>query len=303
MIQQIGPGLPRLPSPPRCFYPTIKLKQLTSICYCAWGVFDVVTKKLVQFMEFRICKRPARRGLARMLGCALLLQLPLALADGAIPATLDGNKLFETHDPEVKVSGNVIVGVMVAGAYQGLSKDLLGIRPPDAGDKAVCLKVTSRDGAYMSENNYGVKISQSDIVYLPYVSNLTSIVEEYSEPGSIAISATQGNCEQAATAAYFLPALLNEKRENLESGDLSIYINGFDATDVAYRIIESGTDLDDCDYIKEGRHTAYNFSCVIPRDKIPEADEITIEIAREVYGRELDSLTFRLLDGQHQEKP
>ena len=239
-----------------------------------------------------------------MLGCALLLQLPLALADGAIPATLDGNKLFETHDPEVKVSGNVIVGVMVAGAYRGLSKDLLGIRPPDAGDQAVCLKVTSRDGAYMSENNYGVKISKSDIVYLPYESNLTRVVEQYSEPGSIAISATQGNCEQAATAAYFLPALLDEKRDTLESGDLSIYINGFDATDVAYRFIEPvTTSLEYCDYIKEGRHTAYNFSCVIPRNEIPLAGKITIEIAREVYGRELDPLTFRLQDGLLQGKP
>ena len=253
-------------------------------------------RKPVQYMGARIYKRPARHCLARMLGSALLLQLPLALA-GGITAKLDGGELLETHDPEVKVSGNVIVGVMVSGARQGLLKKQLGIQSADAGDTAICLKVTSRDGAYMSENTYRAEVPDPAPVYLPYQSNLPAVVEKYAlEQGDLAMTATAGNCEQAATADYFLPATMDSKGERLESGDLSIYINGFDATDVYYRIIESGTEVPtDCDYIEKGRHTAYNFSCTIKLDGSRPSGPMKVEISREVYGRELDPVTINLL--------
>jgi hypothetical protein len=233
-----------------------------------------------------------------MLGSALLLQLPLALA-GGITAELDGGELLETHDPEVKVSGNVIVGVMVSGTRQGLLKGQLGIQSPNAGDMAVCLKVTSRDGAYMSENTYRAKVPESnpDPVYLPYQSNLSAIVERYArEQGDLAMTATDGNCEQTTTAKYFLPAPLDSKGESMESGDLLIFINGFDATDVYYRIIGSDTEAPtDCDYIEEGKHTAYNFSCTIELDGSQSSGPMKVEISREVYGRELDPVTINLL--------
>jgi hypothetical protein len=257
----------------------------------------VITNIKKQIIGLRFKKRLRHPGLALIPGCALLAHLPLVLAAGFISADLDGKKLLETHDPEVKVSGNIIVGVMVSSAYQGLLKDQLGIQLPDAGDKTVCLKVTSRDGAYMSENNYNVKAPTPTIVYLPYQSGLHDVVVDYtSQQDSIAITTMEGKCHQPTTTDYFLPTILNKENATLEDGNLSIYINGFDATDVSYKIIESGTeDLFDCDYIEEGKHTAYNFTCDISRHELPSSGPATIEISREVYGRELVPVRFRLL--------
>ena len=93
----------------------------------------------------------------------------------------------------------------------------------------------------------------------------------------------------------FLPAVLNKKRSKLEWDSLLIYVNGFEATDVFYRILGTPDNTDHgCEYIEQGRHTAYNFSCNIPSKELPESGTLKIEIAREVYGRELPSTTIHL---------
>ena len=231
---------------------------------------------------------------------AHLLATQPAIGDEYLTASLvnENNKFHEVHEPEVNVSGNVIVGVMWASAHGALTEDSLGILPSETGDEKVCLKVTSRNGAYVSRNEYSYNVAAQRPIYLPYKSRMPEIIKGYEEhKGAIAVSATSGDCDNSANADYYLPANLDKKKAKLETGKLSIYINGFDATDIFYHI--SGTDDDqfvDCNYIEEGRHTAYNFSCEITSDHLSEPDALEIKIFREVYGRELTpNLVVRLL--------
>jgi hypothetical protein len=226
---------------------------------------------------------------------SLLLALPPLQGAEIIDAKLEG-KLLEHHAPEVKVSGNVIVGVMAASAYQALADDLLAIHSPDTGSTTLCLKVTSRDGSYTSRNDYTSDTAPA-ILRLPYESSIRQAMEQYTgRPGEIAITATRGDCQQSAPSDYYLPAVLDRGRGELGGGPVSIYINGFDATDVYYRIVDTGDgEVRDCEYIEEGRHTAYNFSCQIPPAVADTTVPVSIEIMREVYGRELQPLTIRIL--------
>jgi hypothetical protein len=228
-------------------------------------------------------------------GLALLLAvMPVPAAD-IVDAELQGS-LLEHHAPEVKVSGNIIVGVMGASAYQALTSDLLAIRSPDTGIATLCLKVTSRDGAYTSRNDYRSDTAPA-ILRLPYHSRMQDTLGRYaSKPGYIAITATRGDCDISAPSDYYLPLAIDSDRGELTGGPVSIYINGFDATDVYYRLTGAGDgEFTDCHYIEEGRHTAYNFSCEIPELPSGTASPLTVEILREVYGRELEPLTINIL--------
>jgi|GEM_PF-811819 hypothetical protein len=235
----------------------------------------------------------AHRAIRFVATALLLLALQPVQAAGPIDARLAGD-LVEHHAPEVAVSGNVIVGVMAASASRALAQDLLAIRAPDSGSTTICLKVTSRDGTYTSRNEYSSD-SAPAVLRLPYRSRLEEVLEQYTgKPGHIAITASRGNCVQSAPADYYLPSVVDAKTGELDSAPLSIFINGFDATDVYYRIA-GANEISDCHYIEEGRHTAYNFSCEIAEVPGGTSLPLTVEIMREVYGRELEPLTIRIL--------
>ena len=253
-------------------------------------------------MKFESNRSPGVHFLTSLSVPCLLLAMPPAVCDEILQAKLvnKDNRFHEVHEPEVNVSGNVIVGVMSASACKALTDNSLGIQSYQTGDVKVCLKVTSRDGAYMSRNEYSVNVAAPSVINLPYQSGIQDVVDAYAEhQGAIAVSATIGECDQSATADFYLPAKLDQGSATLKNGSLSIYINGFDATDVFYHIAGTGPDeIFDCNYIEEGRHTAYNFSCEIPGDRLAGPGPREIEISREVYGRELQPVTVRLLSSR-----
>jgi len=259
----------------------------------------MTTNISIQIMGFESGSSPVSRFLACLSVLALLLVTQPAVCGEFLEAKLDNaNKVFhEVHEPEVNVSGNVVVGVMSTSAGDALRKDALGIQPSETGDKKICLKVTSRDGAYMSQNEYSVNVTALKPIYLPYQSDMEKIIKGYEQQGAIAVSATIGDCEHSAKADFYLPAKLDKGNAQLNTGNLSIYINGFDATDVFYHIAGSDSDqLIDCNYIEEGRHTAYNFSCEITGEQLDKPGPLEIKILREVYGRELvPDMMVRLL--------
>jgi hypothetical protein len=230
---------------------------------------------------------------------ALFCLAPGIQAEGIINADLEKD-FIETHDPEVKVSGNVIVGVMVEDADRGLNANRLGFSLGKPGKQSLCLRVTSRDGAYLSINGYTLTATNPALVALPYLTTRQDVIEQYTnEPDALAIVASPGSCNDFTPGAYFLPAMLDREQEMLSGGRLSIYVNGFDATDVYYRIAGSGAgEFSDCSYIDEGRHTAFNFRCDIDPGDLPAAGPAEIEIERERYGREIEPvLAIRLLPG------
>ncbi len=226
---------------------------------------------------------------------ALLLSTSIAHCAEIIDATLDAG-LMEKHEPEVKVSGNVIVGVMSSSANHGLMKNLLAVQSTaENAGRTLCLKVTSRDGIYTSTNKYSLGSSLDAIIRLPYKSSYQSVINEYSRSkGDVAMTTAFGSCDQAATGDYYLPAKLNRKKQSLSSGSISIYVNGFDATDVSFELNKEDI-FQDCEYIEEGRHTAYNFVCEIPKSLISKSGyPLAVEISREAFGRELSQTTINI---------
>ena len=245
---------------------------------------------------------PQQRGMQRrrtpgILGLLWCLCLTPAQGAEVIDAVLDG-AFHEKLEADVNVSGNIIVGVMISSAHLGLTRDALAILPAGTDTTGLCLKITSRDGTYTSENQFRREGNPGAILRLPYQSRYLETLNNYSrDDGSVAITATSGNCHQTAGLDYFLPVYLEQRNRPRDAEGIRIYINGFDATDVSYQLQGPAGWLppQDCDYIEEGRHTAYNFSCEITA--IPEnaASPVTVKILREVYGRELEPVSFRIL--------
>jgi hypothetical protein len=241
--------------------------------------------------------RPACQA-AGLFGLACMVLAGVANSADFITADLaDGSTFHEVHEPEVNVSGNIIVGVMSTTALEGLRKDTIGIQALDIDTDTVCLRVTSRDGSYLSQNEYTVDVSKPSVVNLPYHTGMPDIIRHYTtDMGTIAVTATTGPCARAATAAYYLPTRLDRDKGTLDTGNVSIYINGFDATDVFFQFTDGDDDeFFDCEYIEEGRHTAYNFSCQVPSERLSASSTRTLEISREVYGRELEPVSIKLL--------
>ena len=229
----------------------------------------------------------------------LLLLVPLSSAAEVFQAVLDNpnQRFHEVHEPEVNVSGHVIVGVMTESVSAALVMNSVGISNAASAGGKVCLKVISRDGAYRSQNDYRIDAPPAATVYLPYRSGMKRVLASYLDEGTaIAVAATTGACADSDNASFLLPAQLDQGEGTLASDNVAVLVNGFDATDVFYRIgdLDSG-DLHDCPYIEEGRHTAFNFVCNIPFSQLTAAASLQIEISREVYGRELEPIRIDLL--------
>lgn len=237
------------------------------------------------------------RRLAWAAGIALLVMEPGMTADLFRAELANADQRFhEVHEPEVNVSGNVIVGVMTASVAGAVLDNTLGVRNPAVEGAKVCLRVTSRDGAYRSENEYRVSAPADAPVQLPYQSSMKPVLTEYTQqPGAMAVSVTRGSCAQSASPHFLVPSQLDRQRAVLRTGDVLLLINGFDATDVYYHV--NGTppnELHDCRYIEEGRRTAFNFICEMPTDLLAAGPPLRMEIVREVYGRELEPLEIEL---------
>jgi hypothetical protein len=224
----------------------------------------------------------------------ILLWLSPAFAAAQAPtaAELVTKEFFESYQPEVEVSGNVIVGVMTAAAATALAHNALAVIAAGAdGERRLCLKAASRDGIYYSKNEYRLPAAagQRDIP-IPYQSKLDDVVSEYGNAGDIAVAATAGTCE-AASADYYLV----RSGETDGTQEALIYLNSFGATDVFYELgsAEGWLDPEPCDYISEGRRTTFDFFCTIPITASREP--MDIRILRERFGREQPSITIRVL--------
>jgi len=219
----------------------------------------------------------------------LVLWLPGAvLGQTAAPASLVSNPFYESYQPEVAVSGNVIVGVMTAAAAHALVDDSLVLTTTaSTADKGVCLTAASNDGIYSSRNQYLLPDAASGAVRLPYRSGLADVVQEYA--GQIAVAAESGECNGGGSDYYVLSSI------NASSGDdIYIYLNSFGATDVFYQLGNGGDGIpvEACDYISEGRRTTFDFVCNL--GKQPGGEWLDVTIIRERFGREQPPVQLRI---------
>jgi hypothetical protein len=207
---------------------------------------------------------------------------PTAIAAEPLPtARLLTNPFSESYQPEVTVSGTVVVGVMTGKASTALTKKALPIGVGEqAGGSKVCLSVASQDGTYRSQNLYELPDTgdSSDIILLPYASERHALIAALGSD-SMAIAARAGDCDSASDAYYLARVSADDDAPVL------LNINSFGATDTFYRLNINGewSDPEACDYLTNTKRIEFDFSCIIARQEIRDAT--SVEIMRERFGR------------------
>lgn len=217
-----------------------------------------------------------------------LFAFPLAAAaQGPGTASLLSNPFAESYQPEVSVSGNVIVGIMLGAASAAVVEDAIAVNATARrGEGFICLEAASRDGIYTSKNEYQVPSEAAGLVRLPYRSQLGDVLREYASE-RLALLASAGRCDSGSSDYYLVrPSSLGATE------DVVIFINSFGATDVFYAL-DGDADVSACEYISQGRRTTYDFVC---RPRISStAETIDITILRERFGREQPSVGLTII--------
>ena len=206
-------------------------------------------------------------------------------AQDNVTAELVSDPFIESYEPEVSVSGNVVVGIMTTAVAMAIVKDQIAITAStESGEQQLCLKAASRDGIYTSRNVYAVPDGAAGNVRLPYRSKLADVVRDYGEH-EIALSATTGDCDSGTSDYYLLGSSADG-----EADTAVMYLNSFGATDVFVEVADS---IEPCEYISEGRRTTFDFICPLAVSAGDGAVPVTI--IRERFGREQPSISLRLI--------
>ncbi len=224
----------------------------------------------------------------RFITALLFCLWSVASAQESKPATLVSEKLLENYQPDVAVSGNVIVGVMTDLALGAIASDEIALFADAlAAGKRVCLKASSQDGIYTSRNVYQLPDDLDGRVPLPYESSIEKIVKQYRE--EIALTATTGDCDSGSNDYY----LISKKGGGLAK-HIVVYLNSFGATDAFIEIGDSEEEA--CEFISEGRRTSFDFICTVTA--MPALGPVDVTIFRERFGRPQPKVTFRIVDVQ-----
>jgi hypothetical protein len=201
---------------------------------------------------------------------------------------------YESVQPEVNVSGNVIAGVMGTSALTGDSvRNILVYPALEGGIRDICLRVVSRDGIYTSRNVYRLPDSiAGEPVRLPYdKSSQLELLGSYADK-DIAMTAVLGSCDTADSLYYVISASNSEQAENIR-----LYINSFGATDVYYQVLLGDSEWSDaevCTYVSEGRRTTFDFWCDVP-GALATGNRTELRIQRERFGRAQPAVDIRVI--------
>jgi len=221
----------------------------------------------------------------RIVSAMLLCVWSVASAQDPVSAELVNDPFVENYEPEVSVSGNVVVGIMTTAAAAAITSDQVAVSASaEASGQRICLKAASRDGIYTSRNVYALPDGAAGNVRLPYRSKLAEVVGLYGEH-ELALSATVGDCDSGASDYVLLGSTSTG-----ESDSAVMYLNSFGATDV---FVEIDGKTEPCEYISEGRRTTFDFICTL--DVSAGDGAVPITIIRERFGREQPSISLRLI--------
>jgi hypothetical protein len=231
---------------------------------------------------------------------SLLSAVPTAGQDrsGAIPVAHLVN--FNEHlNPDVKVSGRILVGVLAAreNAASPSSEPLLLLPERGVGGvQSICLQTVSRDGRYYSEGILpGAALAGARGLVRVRFKTQHGVLLKGLRRDELAILAAAGDCganidaiprvfvvdraEAPASSASKILVLLNSERLDTEA----VYA-GADGREIRTRCIP----------IEDGRRTAFDTVCELPP---PRAAETDVRIERRRYERRLNPLVFRLVLG------
>jgi hypothetical protein len=215
-----------------------------------------------------------------------------AVAQKVVRAELVG-AFNERLNPDVVVSGSVVVGVSSTASFDGAGLTQLAVYPV-ARPTLVCLTVESHDGVYSARNEYAVSgdVSAGAPVQLPYDSSkYLQELAGYADQ-SIALRATQSPCADAVRATAVLPL---QRMGHLAERALRFYVNSMGATDV---FISTDTDEGSCRLVP-GRQTSFDYLCEISMPDLTDANStpLRVRVERERYGRPLPVAEVEILRG------
>lgn len=224
----------------------------------------------------------SKPGLSLLLLIASASHAGLVVAQPPAQAALKG-VFNERMNPDVVVSGSVVVGVSSSASFDGAALGTLAVFPPP-GLETVCLTVESHDGVYTSRNEYTVPAGLAgDVpVRLPYDhSRYLAELSGYADR-ALALKAVPAACAESGDGLAVLPV---QRHDQPATGDLRFYVNAIGATDI---FISAGAHEGRCQPVS-GRQTSFDHICSIalPPPAEVASRNVVVRVERERYGREL----------------
>ncbi|RBI67285.1 hypothetical protein DQW77_17690 [Roseovarius sp. TE539] len=194
---------------------------------------------------------------------------------------LDEREFHERFDEHGRVSGDVVMGVMIGRKTDGERDDaaLADLAPRRTADVAVlrlppraqdaehakkrlfCVRINSKDGRFEAENTYSVAdgvISPSGP--FPYMGRHEPIVTALRAVSLVKV----GQCGDRADAV--IPSTWGGDDIALGSSALHVFVNSAGNPTVA--VMGSGPEFIACNDIADASTLKYTASCVLPFDKL-----------------------------------
>jgi len=203
-------------------------------------------------------------------------------------ATPANDSFSEHFSSNIPVSGHILVGAMYSSSITS-SRFLLDTTP-DVGH--FCFKVSSIDGTYLSENDYGLQEdgnSDARTVTLEYPTKFEYILSDFDQK-QLAPLATTGSCDDQR----YQHVLLSSRAEPQNNSDVLFMISS-GRSEVFMQLKSNDGDRikASCSRIEDGKRTSYDTICSVPAPSLI-AENYNVQIVRRKNGRSLPSTQFTL---------
>lgn len=192
---------------------------------------------------------------------------PIMAQESVAPNTPFDEQRFE----RAKVSGGLVVGAMFTPDSLERRRPLLSTALPatDTAFDMVCVRVTSRDGTYESENTYSVQdVIRRETLNFEYPTRYPAIL------GALPTVARMnaGGCDREGP---IIPVVWGDA-DDPSQGRLLFYVNTAGAdTFVAYETAD-GEVVDRCTQIEETGGIKYTAVCPVEADSLPRDTAVTV---------------------------
>ncbi|WP_076011058.1 hypothetical protein [Alteromonas abrolhosensis] len=217
---------------------------------------------------------------------AFLLASSTVCAERVATPSNDFNEHFSSNVP---VSGNILVGAMYSSALA--STGFLLNTSHEVSH--FCFKVSSIDGAYVSENDYELQADiepSSQTVSLEYPTKFEDILSSFNQ-NQLAPLATTGSCEDQR----YQHVLLSSRAEPQSGSDVLFMISSGRSEVFMQLKSNDGTRVKaTCARIEDGKRTSFDTICSVPALSLVDED-YNVQIVRRKNGRSLPATQFTLL--------
>lgn len=233
-----------------------------------------------------------------MAGKLLILLNALALVYSANAFCVEPNqklnlKLLNTdfseqYSSNVPVSGRVIAGLAIIGSH---TSDLSIYIPNQNIEETICMRVMSRDGTYISSNQYQSPGSASSgFISAEYPTEYFKVLAKL-DKDDLAVLSYPGQCEGSLVNQLYLSA----RGETTGKEEVTIFVSS-GRSDVFLRLpsINAETETIRCQRIQDGKRTGFDTLCYVGLSKLLQGTN-ELSLMRRKSGRMLPSVKFSIL--------